>query len=118
MTADPIRIRLEPLAVELDAPRGSSLLAGLAAHGVEFPCGGMGECGGCGVRVISGSLPITEADRDNFTPEQLADGWRLACQARADAPLALECAQWHMEILTDYRVGVPHPIRVGCSGPG
>ncbi len=58
-----VRIRLEPLAVEFDVPRGASLVAGLAAHGFEFPCGGMGECGGCGVRVLSGSLPITDADR-------------------------------------------------------
>ncbi len=96
-----LRIRLEPLAVELDVPCGASLVAGLAAHGVEFPCGGMGECGGCGVRVLSGSLPITAADRSSFTPDKLASGWRLACQARADAPLVLECGQWRMEILTD-----------------
>jgi uncharacterized 2Fe-2S/4Fe-4S cluster protein (DUF4445 family) len=101
MTTDSVRIRLEPLAVELDVPRGGLLVAGLAAHGVEFPCGGMGECGGCGVRVLSGSLPATDADRTIFTPEQLAAGWRLACQAHADVPLVLECAQWHMEILAD-----------------
>lgn len=96
-----VRIRLEPLAVELEVPRGGSLVAGLAAHGVEFPCGGMGECGGCGVRVLSGSLPVTEADHSIFSPDELGVGWRLACQAHADAPLVLECAQWHMEILTD-----------------
>ena len=96
-----VRIRLEPLAVELELPRGSSLVAGLAAHGFEFPCGGVGECGGCRVRVLSGSLPVTEADADTFTVDQLAQGWRLACQARADEPLVVECAQWHMQILGD-----------------
>jgi uncharacterized 2Fe-2S/4Fe-4S cluster protein (DUF4445 family) len=101
VTADRVRIRLEPLAVEVDVPRAGSLVAGLAAHGVEFPCGGMGECGGCGVRVLSGFLPITEADRAAFTRDQLSAGWRLACQARADAPLVLECGQWRMEILAD-----------------
>lgn len=101
MTADRVRIRLEPLAVEIDVPRGASLVAGLAAHGVEFPCGGMGECGGCGVRLLSGSLPVTEADTAAFAPGQLAAGWRLACQARAESPLVLECGQWRMEILAD-----------------
>lgn len=101
MTAESIRIRLEPLAVELEVVRGASLVAGLAAHGVEFPCGGMGECGGCGVRVLAGSLPITEADQQFFTADELSAGWRLACQARAAEPLVLECGQWHMEILTD-----------------
>jgi uncharacterized 2Fe-2S/4Fe-4S cluster protein (DUF4445 family) len=101
MTPDIVRIRLEPLSVEFDVPRGGSLVAGLAAHGVEFPCGGMGECGGCGVRILSGSLPVTEPDREIFAADRLAAGWRLACQAHAESPLVLECAQWHMEVLAD-----------------
>ena len=96
-----VRIRLEPLGVELDVPLGASLVSALAAHGVEFPCGGTGECGSCGVRVLSGSLPTTNVDRSAFDADQLASGWRLACQARADASLVLECGQWRMEILTD-----------------
>ncbi len=101
MTFDLVRICLEPLSVELELPRGGSLVSGLAAHGFEFPCGGTGECSGCKVRVLSGSLPVTEADADSFSVDQLAQGWRLACQARADEPLVLECLQWRMEILAD-----------------
>jgi uncharacterized 2Fe-2S/4Fe-4S cluster protein (DUF4445 family) len=100
-----LRIRLEPLAAEIDVPHGGSLIAGLAAHGVEFPCGGKGNCGGCGVRVVSGSLAVTDADRGFFSADQLAAGWRLACRARApihvQGPLVLECGQWQMEILAD-----------------
>lgn len=79
MSADRIRIRLEPLSVELDVPRGSSLVAALATHGFEFPCGGMGECGGCGARVLSGTLPMTERDRESFTPDKL---WPAVLPAR------------------------------------
>ncbi len=100
-----VRIRLEPLSVEFEVPRGGSLVAGLVAHGVEFPCGGVGECGGCQVRVLSGALPVTEADAAILTPEELAQGWRLACQARAEEPLVLECGQWHMQILADNQAG-------------
>jgi uncharacterized 2Fe-2S/4Fe-4S cluster protein (DUF4445 family) len=77
------------------------LLSALSQHGVEFPCGGTGLCGGCGIRVRAGSLPITEQDRLAFSDAELAGGWRLACQARAEMPLVLECGQWHMEVLTD-----------------
>lgn len=101
MTPDLVRLRLEPLSVELDLPCGASLVAGLAANGFEFPCGGTGECGGCQVRVLSGSLPVTEADSATLNPDQLANGWRLACQARVHESLVLECGQWHMEILAD-----------------
>jgi uncharacterized 2Fe-2S/4Fe-4S cluster protein (DUF4445 family) len=51
--------------------------------------------------VIGGTLPITDADQSIFSPEELAQGWRLACQARADIPLVLECDQWQMDVLTD-----------------
>jgi uncharacterized 2Fe-2S/4Fe-4S cluster protein (DUF4445 family) len=105
MSAEQVRIRLEPLAVEVDVPRGAALISSLSDHGVEFPCGGTGICGGCGVRVLAGSLPITDEDRTAFSTEQLDRGWRLACQARAperiSGPLVLECGQWHMDVLTD-----------------
>jgi uncharacterized 2Fe-2S/4Fe-4S cluster protein (DUF4445 family) len=101
MSAEAVRIRLEPLAVEVEVPRGALLMSSLSGLGVEFPCGGTGDCGGCGVRVLAGSLPVTEADRAAFPPGQLNSGWRLACQARAETPLVLECGQWRMDVLTD-----------------
>lgn len=101
MKRDSVPIRLEPLAIEVGAPRGASLISVLSERGVEFPCGGTGVCGGCGVRVLSGLLRITEADCEVFTPAELEQGWRLACQARADQPMVLECGQWHMDVLAD-----------------
>ena len=116
-----VRIRLEPYASEVDVPRGGSLVAGLAAHGVEFPCGGEGNCGGCGVRVIAGSLPVTDADRAVFNADQLATGWRLACRARAESPLTLECGQRHLQILADdgeKRPGLIAPAECGAVRVG
>ncbi len=101
MTTDLVRIRLEPLSVEFEVAQGAQLLSSLAAHGIEFPCGGEGICGGCGVRVLTGSLPITESDREHFSLQQLHDGWRLACLSRANTSLVLECGQWRMDILSD-----------------
>src|ERR1035437_4122310 len=77
MSAELVRIRVGPLAVEVDGPRGALLVSSLSDHGVEFPCGGTGLCGGCGVRVLAGWLPATDADRRAFPAEQLASGWRL-----------------------------------------
>ena len=101
MNPETVKVRLEPLAVEVDVPRGAPLISSLSDHGIEFPCGGTGLCGGCGVRVLAGSLVITNADGTAFTSEELSQGWRLACQARAQAQLVLECGQWHMDILSD-----------------
>jgi len=96
-----VRVRLEPSSVEIDVPRGAELLSALAQHGFEFPCGGTGLCGGCSVRVLGGELAVTQADREVFNAEELAAGWRLACQARVEEPLTLECRQWRMDVLAD-----------------
>jgi uncharacterized 2Fe-2S/4Fe-4S cluster protein (DUF4445 family) len=101
MTVERVRIQLQPLSVEVDVPRGAPLSSSLAQYGLEFPCGGAAQCGGCRVRVLSGSLPVSDADLSVFSVRELADGWRLACQARAEMPLVLECGQWHMDVLTD-----------------
>ncbi len=114
MSIERVRIRLEPLSVEMDVPRGASLSSSLAQYGLEFPCGGTALCGGCRVRVLAGSLAVTDADLSVFTSGELSDGWRLACQARAEMPLVLACGQWHMDILAD-NSGLPG---AGKSGLG
>jgi uncharacterized 2Fe-2S/4Fe-4S cluster protein (DUF4445 family) len=101
MSGEQVRIRLEPLGVEFDVERGGELVSALSEHGVEFPCGASGQCGGCGVQVRSGWLEATCADREIFTEEELSAGWRLACQARPELPLVLECGQWQMNVLSD-----------------
>lgn len=95
-----VRIQLEPLSVVVEVPYGAPLSHCLAQHGFEFPCGGYAICGSCGVRVLSGSLPVTDTDRTIFPAGELAQGWRLACQAHATGPLVLECSQWRMDVLT------------------
>ncbi|MDR3793671.1 MAG: ASKHA domain-containing protein [Terracidiphilus sp.] len=101
MSGERVRVRLEPLGVEFDVERGGELVSALSEHGVEFPCGASGHCGGCGVQVRTGWLAATRADREIFTEEELSDGWRLACQARPEISLVLECGQWHMDVLAD-----------------
>ena len=101
MSMETVRIQLEPSGTIFEVPRGASLSSPLTLHGIEFPCGGTELCGGCRVRVHGGSLPVTPQDSLFFSAEDLASGWRLACQAIADTPLKLECEQWHMEILSD-----------------
>ena len=101
MSADRVRIQLEPLSVKVDVPCGSPLASSLPLLGVEFPCGGAGVCGGCRIHVLEGSLPVTAHDLSVLSTEELDRGWRLACQAVAGMPLVIECGQWRMDVLTD-----------------
>ncbi len=50
--------------------------------GINTICGGKGTCRACKVRIISGSArKPTPSEHEAFTPRELRDGWRLACQA-------------------------------------
>ncbi len=95
-----VQIKLIPLGVTVEAGQGASLESLLFRYGVEFPCGGNGECRGCRVRVLEGTVAVTPEMRSIFTPIELEQGWRLGCQARADGPLTLEIAQWETPVLT------------------
>ena len=101
MSTGLVRIHLQPLGEAFDAPRGAPLRDVLFGYGVEFPCGGRGRCKRCRVRVLEGALAISPEETGLLSPEELRDGWRLACHARADAPVTLEIAQWDAAILAD-----------------
>lgn len=90
-----------PEHVAIEPAPGRTLADELFQLGLEFPCGGAAACGGCRVRLVSGEIPVTEDMRDVLSPEELAEGWRLACQASAGACVVLEVEQWAPRILAD-----------------
>lgn len=96
-----VRIFLRPLGASLTLEPGAPLRDALFPHGVEFPCGGRGQCKGCRVRVLAGSLAETEADLRLLSDAERADGWRLACCARPSEDVTIELAQWEAAILAD-----------------
>jgi uncharacterized 2Fe-2S/4Fe-4S cluster protein (DUF4445 family) len=88
-------IDFEPIGRRVDTTPGESLLE--AAHSAGFElvsiCGGKGSCDGCRVRVMSGKLSSPTLEEESFfTPIELEEGYRLACQAKP---------------LTDIKVDVP-----------
>ncbi|MGV3636505.1 MAG: 2Fe-2S iron-sulfur cluster-binding protein [Flavobacteriales bacterium] len=68
----------------LEVSGGRTLFHLLKEHGVELPstCGGKGSCAQCRCRVLRGGGAITEQERPFFTPAEVADKWRLACQVK------------------------------------
>ena len=96
-----VRITLLPLGESFTMPAGSPLADHLFSRGIEFPCGGRGRCRGCRVRVISGNLAETQSDSLMLTQPELADGWRMSCQARPVSDLSIELRQWSALILAD-----------------
>ena len=78
-------IDFEPIGRRVDITPGESLLEAAHSAGVELVsiCGGKGSCDSCRVRVMSGKLSSPTPDEESvFTPKELEDGYRLACQAK------------------------------------
>ena len=60
---------------------------------IDSTCGGHGTCHKCKVRIApsgEGDVAVTRHDERTFSPEQLAEGWRLACLVQATRNLAVE----------------------------
>ncbi|MBF0262066.1 MAG: DUF4445 domain-containing protein [Magnetococcales bacterium] len=92
-TRDRVVIRVGGKSWHLTPTPGESVRAWLDTTPlrVRAACGGTGGCGACVIRLVSGaSNPLTRAEREKLTPEQLRQGYRLACQARPVGSCLLE----------------------------
>jgi uncharacterized 2Fe-2S/4Fe-4S cluster protein (DUF4445 family) len=87
-----VRLRFEPSGDDVRVPSGTPIFDAASWNGIaiDSTCGGYGTCKKCKVRVVSGDVPISAVDPRAFTPEELRDGWRLACRASARENLVVE----------------------------
>jgi uncharacterized 2Fe-2S/4Fe-4S cluster protein (DUF4445 family) len=87
-----VRLRFLPDGPEVKVPPGVSLFDAASWNGVaiDSTCGGYGTCKKCKVRIVDGELPISSVDPRAFTPDELRDGWRLACRAQAACDLVID----------------------------
>ena len=77
---------------ETRVPSGTTVFDAASWNGIaiDSTCGGHGTCKKCKVRVVDGAIGISDLDPRAFSPDQLADGWRLACRANAHDDLVVE----------------------------
>jgi uncharacterized 2Fe-2S/4Fe-4S cluster protein (DUF4445 family) len=97
-----VPIELRPSGRIVEVERGTALRDVLFAFGIEFPCGGRGRCKRCRVQVLEGELATATDEEAILSAEERAQGWHLACRARAEGPLALEVEQLDAPILGDH----------------
>ena len=69
----------------------------------EKPCGGHGKCGKCKVIATGDLSPLTEAERDILSADELGRHVRLACMTRVlgDCTVITEAAEETEQIVTD-----------------
>jgi len=72
---------------------------------ISAVCGGIGRCGKCKIKVLSGYLPASTADKAYFTEEELKAGMRLSCKAYPAEPLQIALqfqGESAFEVLSDF----------------
>lgn len=88
------RVRLEftPSGQDVRVPPGVTVFDAASWNGlaIDSTCGGHGTCKKCKIQILEGEVPVSRLDIRAFTPEQLNDGWRLACMARANGNLKVD----------------------------
>src|SRR5687768_667443 len=86
------RLRFEPEGAEVRVPSGTPVFDAASWNGIaiDSTCGGHGTCKKCRVRVVGGHVPVTAPDAHAFREAELAEGWRLACRAEAEADLVID----------------------------
>lgn len=87
-----VQLKFVPSGQEVRVPPGVSVFDAASWNGlaIDSTCGGHGTCKKCKIQILEGEVPISNLDIRAFSSEQLADGWRLACVARATANLKVD----------------------------
>jgi uncharacterized 2Fe-2S/4Fe-4S cluster protein (DUF4445 family) len=87
-----LKVVFVPSYKEADCKEGSTILDVARDAGVyiDSACGGVGKCGKCKVRVVSGECsPVTPLESAQIDSRELAQGFRLACRAELQTEAAI-----------------------------
>ena len=102
------KIIFQPSGKTIDVCAGMTIMQAAKKCGLEMnaPCGGNGTCGKCRVRISSGQVAVSDADKVFFSASEIARGWRLACKAEVADDLTVDLPQSSLlssehQILTD-----------------
>lgn len=91
---------------EILATRGKSILSLLRENSIYInsSCNGLGTCGKCRIRLLKGSLKITENDAKFLSTHELNAGIRLACFAYPESNVEIELFNYEesYQILTEF----------------
>jgi uncharacterized 2Fe-2S/4Fe-4S cluster protein (DUF4445 family) len=92
MQESEIAVKFQPSGKTAFVLTGTRLHEAAAEAGLvlEQPCGGQGLCGKCRVIVHEGAAEPTPVEQRFFSAQQLAAGWRLACQTPVLQPTVAE----------------------------
>ena len=97
-----MKIEIDVEGEKIEAETGRSLLDAMRAAGVRLtsPCGGKGTCGKCLVKIDPEKSPAgpTTAELALLESEDIAQGYRLACQTYPEKGVSVEIPEESREV--------------------
>ena len=96
-----VNIKVLPDELRLKVRWGTTILEALqeADVRVEGDCGGLGKCGKCRVRVLSGMRPPSKEEKELLARDEIGEGIRLACRSRIEKDLVIQVEEIDSERL-------------------
>ncbi len=87
-----VRLHFEPSGIDVKVPGGVTVFDAASWNGIaiDSTCGGHGTCRKCKVQVTDGEAPLSKLDSRAFSPDELREGWRLACRIVTTNDLTLD----------------------------
>jgi len=85
---DRVKIVFNPMDKVVEVERGTILVDAIREAGIRIRsiCGGEGECGTCKVILNKGEVSDISSKYEKwFSPQQISEGYRLACQIRVQS---------------------------------
>jgi len=83
--AEQYKIDFEPVGKRVLLTSDKTIMDGTLLSNLDLvtSCNGLGACGSCKIQRIAGDLtPITAAERNRLSDQEIKEGFRLACQAK------------------------------------
>jgi len=124
------QVDLEPVGRRIEVDPGINILSAAQLAGIDLvaACGGVGICGTCRVRLIQGELSaISLTEQEQLTQADLAQGYRLACQAEPLSDIRLEIPRESLPAVQQMQLDgqetsgtldpAVHPLDVELTGP-
>ena len=110
-------VHFQPIGCTIHIDGGETVLnafqtvASVQASGLTAPCGGKGQCGNCKILIIKGkALGPTDAEKRLLQPDELAAGYRLACQTAPLGDLEVEIPSESLAKIHTTDTGAPQSI--------
>ncbi|WP_294182100.1 ASKHA domain-containing protein [uncultured Clostridium sp.] len=89
---DNYEITFKPANCKVYASEGSTLKDAIVKSGLDFdfPCGGIGKCGKCVIKVLEPKLKVLKKEVEHFSENELSEGLHLACLTKIHSNMTVE----------------------------